>query len=170
MIESELQPAAPLPPRRPPFQFTLRTLLLLFVVLGSSLAVLRPLVMAVGENPRHLRCWSNLQYISLALNSYASTYGHFPPACIADKDGKAMHSWRVLILPFLDESAVYKAYDFTEPWDGPKNKKLLASRPVYFACPDDPAHDPETRDGRATSPWWERTPPGQARSRLGAAT
>ena len=42
-----------------------------------------------------------------------------------DESGKPMHSWRVLILPFLDAEPLYKQYDFSEPWDGPKNSLLL---------------------------------------------
>ena len=42
-----------------------------------------------------------------------------------------MHSWRVLLLPYLDRSDLYKAYDFTEPWDGPNNRKLLPA-PQYL--------------------------------------
>jgi hypothetical protein len=54
-----------------------------------------------------------------------------------------MHSWRVLILPNLDQMALYEAYDFSEPWDGPKNKKLLTARPNIYACPAEPdAHAP----------------------------
>jgi prepilin-type processing-associated H-X9-DG protein len=62
----------------------------------------------------------------------------FPPAYIADKNGKPMHSWRVLILPYLAQQNLYKQYDFNEPWDGPNNKKLLAARIYYeYACPSD---------------------------------
>ena len=180
MSTSESQSTIPDP--RPPFQFRLRTLLLLFVVLASLLAVfggwgvvvfglvvglaipihraesfssamrrafllicllvfvvfLRLAIGTVGNGIREANCYANLQYICLALEQYRSTYGHLPPAYLVDKNGTPMHSWRVLILPFLGENALYKAYDFTEPWDGPKNKKLMADCPVYYACPSDP--------------------------------
>jgi prepilin-type processing-associated H-X9-DG protein len=48
-----------------------------------------------------------------------------------------MHSWRVLILPYMENKAIYKQYNFNEPWDGPNNKKLLASRPSIYACSSD---------------------------------
>jgi hypothetical protein len=60
----------------------------------------------------------------LAVANYHETYGCFPPAYVADRDGKPMHSWRVLLLPFLEQRALYDAYDFAEPWDGPNNRKL----------------------------------------------
>ncbi len=60
----------------------------------------------------------------MAVANYHETYGRFPPAHVADRDGRPMHSWRVLILPFLEQRAVYDAYNFAEPWDGPNNRKL----------------------------------------------
>jgi hypothetical protein len=60
----------------------------------------------------------------LAVANYHDQFGCFPPAYIADSDGKPMHSWRVLILPFLELSQLYNAYNFAEPWDGPNNRKL----------------------------------------------
>jgi uncharacterized protein DUF1559 len=60
----------------------------------------------------------------LAVANYHGTYGSFPPAYIADRDGRPMHSWRVLLLPFLEQRELYNAYNFAEPWDGPNNRKL----------------------------------------------
>jgi hypothetical protein len=60
----------------------------------------------------------------LAVANYHETYGCFPPASVADRDGKPLHSWRVLILPFLEQPELYNAYNFDEPWDGPNNRKL----------------------------------------------
>ena len=82
----------------------------------------------------------------MAVANYHDTYGCFPPAYVADGDGKPMHSWRVLILPFLEQGELYRAYDFAEPWDGPNNRKLAAEMPRAFACPNRP-------DGDAPDPW-----------------
>jgi hypothetical protein len=60
----------------------------------------------------------------LAVANYHETFGCLPPDYIADREGKPMHSWRVLILPFLEQKALYDAYDFAEPWNGPNNSKL----------------------------------------------
>ena len=48
---------------------------------------------------------SNLKQIGLALLNYEQTNGRLPPAAVADKQGKAMHSWRTLILPYLERNA-----------------------------------------------------------------
>ncbi len=60
----------------------------------------------------------------MAVASYHEAYGCFPPAYVAGPDGKPMHSWRVLILPFMDQPALYNAYKFDEPWNGPSNRHL----------------------------------------------
>ncbi len=60
----------------------------------------------------------------MAVANYESTYGSLPPAYVKGPDGTPWHSWRVLILPFLECSEVYNAYRFDEPWNGPNNRKL----------------------------------------------
>lgn len=48
-------------------------------------------------------------------------------------DGKPAHSWRVLLLPFLERDALHKRYSYNEPWDGPNNSKLALEMPELFA-------------------------------------
>lgn len=83
------------------------------------------------EAARRAQCSNNLKQIAFSLHSYHDRYGCFPPAYIADEEGKPMHSWRVLILPFIEEQALYDRYAFTEPWDGPSNRRLAG--PVQYA-------------------------------------
>jgi hypothetical protein len=83
------------------------------------------------------QCKNNLKQIGLALHNYADTYGSFPPAYIADENGRPMHSWRVLILPYLDQAPLYNQYRFDEPWDGPNNRKLASTILAVFNCPSD---------------------------------
>jgi hypothetical protein len=75
----------------------------------------------------------NLSQLTLAVLNYYDTYGRFPPPYIVDADGRLMHSWRVLILPFLGEGKLYEEYRFSEPWDGPHNQKLASRMPTVFA-------------------------------------
>ncbi len=87
-----------------------------------------------GHSPRP-HCTNNLKQISLALQMYHDTHGTFPPAYIADEDGRPMHSWRVLILPYIEENQLYDQYDFDEPWNGSNNRRLADQMPDVFACP-----------------------------------
>jgi len=108
----------------------------LIIVCGGILAGFTlPAIQAAREAARRAQCANNLKMIGLALAQYESQYGRFPPAYIADADGKPMHSWRVLILPYLDEESLYSEYDFSEPWDGPKNRLLLTRMPGVYSCP-----------------------------------
>lgn len=84
---------------------------------------------------KRMMCSNNVNKISLALYNYHDQYKQFPPAHIDDADGRPMHSWRVLLLPFLEQENLYKQYRFDEPWDGLNNRKLLASMPSIYSCP-----------------------------------
>lgn len=76
-----------------------------------------------------------LTQIGRALQAYAEKYHVLPPASVAGPDGKPWHSWRVLLLPFLDERELYDRYRFDQPWDGPDNKKLLIEMPNAYRDP-----------------------------------
>ena len=81
----------------------------------------------------------NLKRIGLALQNYQAAEGHFPPAAITGKDGKPLLSWRVAILPYLEDydgrsrDDLFKAFNLEEPWDSPHNKALLERMPAVYA-------------------------------------
>jgi prepilin-type processing-associated H-X9-DG protein len=114
------------------------------VLLGIPImiALLLPAVQAAREAARRSQCNNNLKQIGLALQSYADVHKTFPPAYFADENGKPMHSWRVLILPYLEQKALYDRYNFDEPWDGPNNRQLAALIPPPYRCPTDPTSGP----------------------------
>ncbi|PHR93509.1 MAG: hypothetical protein COA78_32745 [Blastopirellula sp.] len=106
------------------------SIFMLFFLIGMILPALQG-----GRQPaRWLACSHNMKQLGFGLHNYHDTYGSFPPAYITDANGKPMHSWRVLILPFLEQEALYKQYDFNEPWNGPNNSKLLNQMPKVFEC------------------------------------
>lgn len=80
-------------------------------------------------------CNNHLKQIGLALQSYHDTCGTFPPAYVSDDHGRRMHSWRVLILPYLGHVSLYRRYSFAEPWDGPTNALLVNEMPDEYRCP-----------------------------------
>ena len=93
-------------------------------------------------------CKNNLKQIGLAIHAYHDEYGSFPPAFIPDKEGRPAHSWRVLLLPYMDEQRLYSQYRFDEPWDSPHNSTLANKIPSAYRCPSFTKshwhHDPET--------------------------
>lgn len=108
------------------------------IIWAMLAALLLPAPSGAPEAPRRSQCSNNLKQIGLALYNYHDQYGSFPPAYIADENGRPVHSWRVLILPFLEQQPLYDQYRFDEPWDGPNNRRLHGlAMPVYH-CPGGP--------------------------------
>jgi prepilin-type processing-associated H-X9-DG protein len=84
---------------------------------------------------RRSQCRHHLIMITIALQNYHDQKGCLPPPFIADAEGKPMHSWRVLLLPYLERQDLYARYNFDEPWDGPSNRKLHNEIISLFRCP-----------------------------------
>jgi len=87
---------------------------------------------------------NNLKQIGLAMHSYHSVYQKFPAHAIHSKDGKPLLSWRVAILPFIEEGGLYTSFKLDEPWDSEHNKKLLAQMPKTYAAPGVKTKTPHT--------------------------
>lgn len=97
---------------------------------------LMPAVQGGGGSPRSA-CSNNLKQIISALHLYHETYGEFPPAYTVDANGKRLHSWRTLILPYLDENALYTVIDLSKPWDDPVHTLLRKkAAPTIYRCPN----------------------------------
>ncbi|HQU46281.1 MAG TPA: DUF1559 domain-containing protein, partial [Pirellulales bacterium] len=97
-----------------------------------------PLLLEQPRTPsRRSQCNNSLKQVALGLLIYADVYGSLPPAYIADKNGRPLHSWRILILPYLECRDLYARYDFNEPWDGPHNRLLADFMPYCYHCVSD---------------------------------
>ena len=108
------------------------SLVTLFIVLPVILLV--PAVHKVREAAGRAQSTNNLKQIALAMHNYHDAYGAFPTA----GGGPGQHanlSWRVTLLPFVEEELLHKQFDLTEPWDSPHNKTLLEAMPRVFAMP-----------------------------------
>jgi beta-lactamase regulating signal transducer with metallopeptidase domain len=104
---------------------------------GQAVAALAPAVQAQRAATKRVQSVNNLKQIGLAMHNYADTHGgRFPAATMIGPDGKTPHSWRVAILPYIEQQELYSQYRFDEPWDGPNNRKLLDKMPALYAHPD----------------------------------
>ena len=90
------------------------------------------------------RSVNNLKQIGLALHFYHDVNKALPPAGISDADGKPLLSWRVAILPYLEQQALYQQFDLNQPWDHPTNKKLIAQMPPIYRVPGAETKEGET--------------------------
>lgn len=102
------------------------------------------------EAARRTSCANNLKQIMLAMHNYHDRYGCLPPAYTVEKNRRPLHSWRVLLLPFLEEQALYQRIRLDEPYDSPYNRAVFDARrsssqglpamPDVFRCPSDGAN------------------------------
>jgi prepilin-type processing-associated H-X9-DG protein len=78
---------------------------------------------------------NNLKQIGLGMLNHESSSRHLPSPASHDPDGKPLLSWRVAILPYLEEWKLYKQFHLDEPWDSPHNKALIEKMPAVFRSP-----------------------------------
>jgi hypothetical protein len=114
---------------------TLLKILIYFAIGAVLVALLLPARRNAREAARRTQCKNNLKQIGLALHNYESTYGAFPPAYTVDESGRPLHSWRALILPYLDQAPLYKKIDFSKRWDDPANEEAFKARVPEYLCP-----------------------------------
>ncbi len=98
------------------------------------IALLLPAVQAAREAARRAQCVNNTKQIMLAMYNFQSAHGAFPRD-ITDNKGKPLLSWRVAILPYLDQGSLHAKFKLDEPWDSPHNKELLKYMPLVYQCP-----------------------------------
>ena len=113
----------------------LRACLIWFIGIGLPVLIMPTYSHATPAARRNV-CANYLKQIALGLHYYRATFGCLPPPYLSDKNGKPMHSWRVLVLPYLNHGDFYRRYNSNEPWNGPRNSKLAAWLKIYV-CPGD---------------------------------
>ncbi|MBQ7110946.1 MAG: DUF1559 domain-containing protein [Thermoguttaceae bacterium] len=115
-------------------------------VLGAAVlfGLLSAFALRLREATRQERCEQNLQRIYRAFAEYADVNGAYPPAFTVDAEGRKLHSWRVLLLPYLDDEALFAQIRLDEPWDSDWNSQFHSQTPNVFKC----ASTPETFDDK----------------------
>ncbi len=97
------------------------------------IAMAVPAVQKTRVASRRIQSANNLKQIALAMHNYHDTFGRFPPQALTDKAGKPLLSWRVAILPFIEQDKLYTQFKRDEPWDSEHNRKLLEMIPPIYA-------------------------------------
>lgn len=116
---------------------------------------------------RRMKSSNNLKQIGIGIHSYHASNERFPPQAVCRPDGTPLLSWRVLMLPYLEEEQLFQEFKLDEPWDGPHNSKLLSRIPRIYQSPYVKPGDDLTRTpfqlivGPGTM-WGEPRPPGRA--------
>jgi prepilin-type N-terminal cleavage/methylation domain-containing protein/prepilin-type processing-associated H-X9-DG protein len=135
----------------PKSAFTLIELLVVIAIIGILIALLLPAVQAAREAARRMSCSNNLKQIGLAVHNYHATHGCFPPGNIIKEAGVCPGArpfesddatcWLISILPFLEQKALYDAYDFNAYNEGAPNQQVRETFVATYVCPSDLATD-----------------------------
>jgi hypothetical protein len=110
----------------------MRRFLLVPALLAVALAPALAAPAAPAPQPTRNEHLNNLKQIGLALHAYHDTNKKFPTAAIYSKDGKPLLSWRVAILPYIEQGNLYNLFKLDEPWDSEHNLKLLDKMPTTY--------------------------------------
>jgi type II secretory pathway pseudopilin PulG len=114
----------------------LGSLLLIGLVCGGVLiALLLPAVSAARNAAQTMQASNNLKQVGLAFHNYHSAYRQLPAAAATDATGNPIWSWRVALLPFVEEPGIWDQWVKNRAWDSPANDHLLVPTPLAYASP-----------------------------------
>lgn len=104
-------------------------------VVPVMVGLLLPAVQQTRAAARRTSSMNNVRQMTLAFHNYTSATGSFPTQANYDKNGKPLLSWRVHILPYIEQNDLYQEFHLDEPWDSPHNRKLIARMPPVYQSP-----------------------------------
>jgi hypothetical protein len=100
--------------------------------------LIKPAVVSARGAAARVQSTNNLKQIMIAMHTYHDVHRHFPAAYGMKKDRTKLLSWRVYVLPYLEQQPLYEQFHLDEPWDSEHNKKLVEKMPKIFASPSLP--------------------------------
>lgn len=100
-------------------------------LIGAALLI--PAVSKVREAAARTQSANNMKQLGLAIHAYHDANRKLPAA---NNNGL---SWRVAILPYVEQAHLYQQFNQNEPWDSPANRPLLERMPKVFENPQRPA-------------------------------
>lgn len=104
--------------------------------LGDILgALLTPILDALTEVARRTQCAERMHRITLAMLLYQCDHAALPPTYSVDGKGNPLHSWRVLLLPYLGQPELYKQIRLDEPWNSTHNQRFHGTDVSFYRCP-----------------------------------
>lgn len=114
------------------------------LMLLVHLAILIPAFSAARQAAMQTQSSNQLKRIGMAMHNHHDTFRNLPPAFNVDDNGRPLLSWRVHILPFMEQGELYKKFKLDEPWDSRHNKQLIDQMPEVYLAPGAEAGVSET--------------------------
>ncbi len=115
---------------------------------GATTAIMTglmlPAVQKVREASERMQGSNNLKQLALAFHMFHDTMNGFPPQTSFNERGQPALSWRVHILPYLEQQPLYNEFHLNEAWDSPHNITLLSRMPKTFRTPNQAPGDTNT--------------------------
>jgi hypothetical protein len=108
------------------------------IVVGALVALLLPAVQKVRDSAARMNDQNNMKQLGIGMQMHNDVHGKLPPA-----QGKV--SWRVHILPYIEQDIIYKQFKTDEPWDSAANKRHASTKIKVFVSAADPPETVETR-------------------------
>ena len=153
--------------------FTLVELLVVIAIIGVLVGLLRPAVQSAREAARRMQCANNMRQFGLAFHNAHDTLQYFPAACYTvesldtsafptppkGNSSRTEHSWRVKVMPYMEDNNLASQYNFDlNWWEGP-NLAVAQSNVSVYRCGSAPEADPilstppgPTRDSDSNAP------------------
>jgi prepilin-type processing-associated H-X9-DG protein len=110
-------------------------LLVLIAMMPVMFVLTKPAYDGARAAAIRAQCANRLKQFALALSAYETEFNALPPAYTVDAEGRPLHSWRTLILPYLEQKDLYATIDLSKPWDDPANAKASATPIDAYRCP-----------------------------------
>ncbi|QEG43543.1 DUF1559 domain-containing protein [Roseimaritima ulvae] len=102
---------------------------------GVLVGIMLPAVQAARGAARRMSAVNNMKQLGLAMHNHHAAFNQLPDTAIRDENGKPLLSWRVKVLPFIEEQALYEQFHLDEPWDSEHNIQLLDKMPQTYDHP-----------------------------------
>lgn len=111
-------------------------ILVILTIFAILAALLVPEVQQATSNSRRQHFKDQMKCIALALHEYQNQHGCLPPTVVKNEQGKPMHSWRAILLPYLKSTPPFEEcqldYRFEEPWNSPHNQQVAERNETLF--------------------------------------